>query len=204
MRRALCVGSCIGGAAVGYVLAVRGALTLDLGLGRRLRPLGPLCVRIAAPRETVFDVIAAPYLERTPRALGAKLDVLEHGSDMVLATHFTPLSAGLTAATVETVRFERPERVAFRLVRGPVPHVLETFELRETEDGTELEYRGELGTDLWRVGSWWGELVARPWVRTVTESLSGIRTEAERRAALRERRHSSSGAGASEEDHRTP
>jgi hypothetical protein len=186
MRRAMIVGSCIGGAAVGYVLVVRGALTLDLGLGRRLRPLGPLRVSIAAPRETVFDVIAAPYLGRTPRALGAKLDVLERGSDMVLATHFTPLSAGLIATTVETVRFERPERVAFRLVRGPVPHVLETFELRETEDGTELEYRGELGTDLWRVGSWWGEFVARPWERTVAEALSGIRTEAERRATVRE------------------
>ena len=119
---------------------------------------------IAAPRETVFDVIAACL---TPRALGAKLEVLEHGSDMVLAS-FTPLGAGLTATTVETVRFERPERVAFRLVRGPVPHVLETFELREMDGGTELEYRGELGTDLWRVGSWWGEHVAaamrkRPW-----------------------------------------
>ena len=204
MRRAMSVGSCIGGAAVGYVLVVRGALTLDLGLGRRLRPLGPLRVSIGAPRETVFDVIAAPYLGRTPRALGAKLDVIEHGSDMVLARHFTPLSAGLTATTVETVRFERPERVAFRLVRGPVPHVLETFELRETEDGTELEYRGELGTDLWRVGSWWGELVARPWERTVAESLSGIRTEAERRATTASRRHSGSGAVASEEDPRVP
>src|SRR5207244_13148326 len=100
-------------------------------LGRRLRPLGPLRVSIAAPRETVFDVIAAPYLGRTPRALGAKLDVLEHGSDMVLATHFTPLSAGLTATTVETVRFERPERVAFRLVRGPVPPVPGALELLE-------------------------------------------------------------------------
>ena len=185
MRRAMSVGSCIGAAAVGYVLVVRGALSLDLGLGRRLRPLGPLRVSIAAPRETVFDVIAAPYLGRTPRAMGAKLDVLERGSDMVLATHFTPLGAGLTATTLETVRFERPKRIGFRLLRGPVPHVLETFELRETKDGTELEYRGELGTDLWRVGSWWGGLVARTWVRTVAESLPGIRTEAERRAAGR-------------------
>jgi hypothetical protein len=28
------------------------------------------------------------------------------------------------------VRFERPERITFRLVRGPVPHVVETYELR--------------------------------------------------------------------------
>lgn len=181
------LGASVAGAALGSVLVVKGALTLDLGVGRRVRPMGPLRVRIAAPRETVFDVVAAPYLRRTPRAMRAKVEVLERGSDMVLAAHYTPLADRLTVTTVETVRFERPERVGFRLVRGPVPHMTEVFELREAEHGTDLEYRGEIGTDLWALGSWWGEQVARPWERTVTESLSGIRTEAERRAGRRER-----------------
>jgi hypothetical protein len=184
MRRAITIGSGIGGAALAYALVVRGAMTLDLGLGRRLRPLGPLCVNVAAPRETVFDVIAEPYLGRTPRALGAKLEVLERGSDMVLAAHFTPVGTGLTATTVETVRFERPERVAFRLLRGPVPHVLETFELREAQGDTEVEYRGELGTDLWGVGRLWGTVVARPWEQAVAASLAEIRVEAERRVGV--------------------
>jgi hypothetical protein len=182
MRRIAATGSALAGACVGYVLVVRGALTLDLGVGRRIRPLGPLRLGISAPRETVFDVVAAPYLARTPRALGAELEVLERGSDMVLAAHFTPLGRGLTATTVETVRFERPDRVSFRLVRGPVPYVLESFELRAIDGGTELEYRGELGTDLWRLGAWWGGRVAGPWVRTVEESFARIRAEAERRA----------------------
>ena len=185
MRRAMLFGSCVGGIAIVYELVVRGALTLDLGLGRRVRPLGPIRVHVAAPRETVFDVIAAPYLGNTPRAMEARLHVLERGSDMVLAAHFTPVAGGLTATTVETVRFERPERVAFRLVRGPVPHVVETFELRDTGGGTELDYRGELGTDLWWLGEWWGERVAGPWERTVADSLAGIRAEAERRAGVR-------------------
>lgn len=176
------VASVASGAVGGYVLAVRGALTLDVGLGRRIRQLGPLRVHIAAPRETVFDVVAAPYLGRTPRAMGAKLEVLERGSDMVLAAHFTPVGAGLIATTVETVRFERPERISFRLLRGPVPHVIETFELRQAEQGTELEYDGELGTDFWSPGSWWGERVARPWERTVAQSVAAIKAEAERRA----------------------
>jgi len=48
-------------------------------------------------------------------------------------------SAGrLTATTVETVTFDRPRRVAFRLVRGPVPHVTEEFMLSEHDGGTEL------------------------------------------------------------------
>ncbi len=112
------------------------------------------------------------------------LEVLERGSDMVLAAHFTPLGLGLTAKTVETVRFERPERVAFRLLRGPIPHVLETFELREAHGGTEVEYKGELGTDLWGVGRLWGTVVARPWERAVAASLSDIRAEAERRVGV--------------------
>jgi len=36
---------------------------------------------------------------------------------------------------VETVRFTRPGRVDFRLVRGPVPHVVEAFVLTEQPDG---------------------------------------------------------------------
>jgi hypothetical protein len=79
-----------GAAAAGYVGLVTGACPLDLGIGRRVRPLGPQQLEMAAPRELVFDVIAEPYLGRAPRALAAKLQVLEAGSDMVLAAHFTP------------------------------------------------------------------------------------------------------------------
>jgi hypothetical protein len=166
-----------------YVQVVRGALTLDLGVGRRVRPLGPLRVRIRAPREVVFDVISGPYLGRTPRRLASKLEVLERGSDLVLAAHFTDIGWGLTTTTVETVRFEPPQRIAFRLVRGPVPHALESYSLHEVDGKTDFEYRGELGTDLWSLGEWWGARVARAWERTVAKSVEAIRTESERRAA---------------------
>lgn len=165
-----------------YVLIVRGALTLDLGIGRRVRPLGPLTWQIAAPRELVFEVVSAPYLRRTPRALETKLRVLERGEDMVLAEHYTPVGPFVTT-TLETVRFEPPERVHFRLVRGPVPHVVEQFRLRETDQGTELDYSGELGTDLWALGRLWGAVVARTWEETVRGSLAAVKEEAERRAA---------------------
>lgn len=168
----------------GYVLVVRGALILDLNVGRRVRPLGPITDTIAAPPDTVFDVIAGPYLGRTPRAMNDKLRVLERGSDMVLAAHFTP-TGRLTTTTVETVRFERPDRISFRVLRGPVPHVLETYELRAVPQGTEFVYSGELGADLWRLGQWWADRVAKPWETTVAQSLGAIRAEAERRAAPR-------------------
>jgi hypothetical protein len=180
-----------GVAAAGYVGLVTGACPLDLGVGRRVRPLGPQVVEMAAPREVVFDVIAEPYLGRAPRALADKLRVLERGSDMVLAAHFTPLGGrlGLVAQTVETVRFSRPERVDFRLVRGPVPHVVEAFVLTEEPGGTAttLAYDGEIGADLWRAGQSWCELVARRWEQAVASSLAGVKAEAERRASASSR-----------------
>ena len=181
VRRPLIVFGVLSGL---WALVVRGALTIDIGLGRRIRPLGPLTFRIAAPKEVVFEIVSSPYLERTPRALATKLEVLERGDGMALAAHHTKVR-GLVATTVETVRFEPPSVVHFRLVRGPVPHVVERFVLHERDGGTELEYHGELGTDLWSLGSWWGALVARRWELAVRTSLAAVKLEAERRAALR-------------------
>jgi hypothetical protein len=164
-------------------LVARGALTLDLGLGRRTRPLGPIERDIAAPPEVVFDVIAGPY-QRTPRALADRLRVWERGEDMVLAEHRTK-SGPLTTSTLETVRFERPERISFRLVRGPVPHVAEAYELSPSPVGTRFVYTGELGTDLWALGGLWAGRVAPAWERAVQRSLDPIQAEAERLAARR-------------------
>ena len=167
-----------------YALLVRGSLTVDVRIGRTVRPLGPLTMRIAAQRDVVYEVLSAPYLGRTPRALERKLRVLERSNDMVLAEHFTPVGPFVTT-TVETVRFEAPERVHFRLVRGPVPYVVEQFQLHETDEGTELEYTGELGTDFWVAGRLWGALVAPRWEAAVRGSLATVAAEAERRAAGR-------------------
>jgi hypothetical protein len=169
------------------VLVARGLVVIDVRAGRRRRTLGPIERDIAAPPEVVFDVIAAPYLGRTPRAMQEKLQVLQRGTDMVLAAHRTPTRLGV-ATTIETVRFERPRRVDFQLVRGPVPEVTESFELRAVETGTHFTYTGELSTDFWLVGRWWGALVARVWERTVAASIESIAGEAERLAAVGHRR----------------
>ncbi len=170
-------------AGLGYYLVVTGKLTIDTGWGRRVRPLGRFGVEVAAPAGTVFDVIAAPYLGRTPRALSGKLQVLQRGTDMVLAGHYTPVHHGrLTAATLETVTFERPHRIAFRLVRGPVPYLTEEFTLTGEDGTTRLEYSGELGTDFAIAGQWWAGRVAAAWEAAVRSSFTSIQAEAERRA----------------------
>lgn len=160
---------------------VDGRLTVDAGVGRRLRPLGPRKWRIEAPRERVFELLLVPYGERPPRALREKVEVWERGTDFVLAAHRTSVR-GRTVTTVETVRWTRPERFDFRLVRGPVPHVAESFVLEEHEGATELTWSGKLGTDFGRAGAWWGAKVAAAWERAVEHSVLAVKAEAERRA----------------------
>ena len=115
--------------------------------------------------------------------MSGKLQVLQRGTDMVLAEHYTPVHRGrLIAATLETVTFDRPHRIGFRLVRGPVPQITEEFTLTEEDGTTRLDYSGELGTDFGTVGQWWADRVAAAWEAAVRSSFTSIRTEAERRA----------------------
>jgi len=184
VARALGLGlAATGGAAGLYLGAVTGALTVDLGVGRRTRPLGPITLTIQAPRPRVFAAAGSPYAERQTRAMREKVQILERAGDMVLAAHRTPIGGRLTAVTVETVVLDPPEQIRFRLLRGPVPQVEETFAFVETDSTTTLTYTGVLGTDLWGPGQWWGNLVARTWENTVRTSLDQIKAEAERPAA---------------------
>ena len=170
----------------GMLLIASGSLTLDTGCGRRTRALGPQLVRIAAPRQLVFEMVAAPYGIDPPRAFREKIEVLDRGRDMVLAAHRTKVGR-LTTATVETITFAPPERIGFRLVRGPVPFVVEPFVLRDLAGGTltELEYTGKLGTDGWAVGAAWGARVAHRWEDVVARSLAEVKSAAEDVAALK-------------------
>jgi hypothetical protein len=183
--------------AVGVVLAVvvaglvwawlTGRLTLDLGWGRSVHPLGPLEVTVEAPKEVVYEVVASPYLGRTPRKLRSELEVLEQGTDLVVAAHHTGLS-WLTSTTVESVRFDRPERISFRLLRGVAPSVTEEFRFEETDGGTGFSYRGELAMDFWSLGRTAGRrLVAPTWERAVRRHMQRVKEIAEGRGNGRRR-----------------
>jgi hypothetical protein len=57
------------------------------------------------------------------------------------------------------------------------------FPLHDDAGSTRLDYLGELGTDFWQLGRWWGDQVARKWEATVWGSLVRVRDEAERGTA---------------------
>jgi len=57
------------------------------------------------------------------------------------------------------------------------------FTLHDDAGSTRLDYLGELGTDFWQLGRWWGDQVTRKWEATVWGSLVSVRDEAERGTA---------------------
>jgi len=154
----------------------------DTSAGRFQQQLGPITVEIAAPPAVVFDVIAAPYLDKTPRAMADKLRVLDRGSNLVVADHYTPILGGkFIVTTRETVYFEPPTRVTFRLLSGPVAAVDEEYVLAATDSGTTFTYQGTLASNLPILGAWWARTNARTWTAVVRASIEEIAAEATRR-----------------------
>jgi hypothetical protein len=163
----------------GFLALAMGRMHLDLGWGRSIHPLGPLQVRIEAPRELVFEVLSAPY---AGRARNESIEVLDRAESLVVAAHLTKVHF-YESRTVEAIELDPPSRMGFRHLTGPVPYAVEEFRLEADGDATELHYEGELGIDFF----WLGRLAARRWVlpqwnRTVSEHMNEIKPRAELRA----------------------
>ncbi len=169
----------------GFLALAMGRMHLDLGWGRSLHPLGPLRIRIDAPRELVHEILSAPYLGRVR---SETIELLARGDSLVVAAHLTRVHF-YWARTVEAVELDPPERIGFRHLSGPVPHAVEEFRLEADGGATELRYDGELGIDYF----WLGRLAARRWVLpqwngAVREHLEAVKTQAEQRAERARRR----------------
>jgi hypothetical protein len=125
-------------------------------------------------------VISGPYLGKTPRALGDKLEVLERGSDLVLA-HFTDVGWGLTAPPWRPFASSAPSgsRSAWSVGRCRTCSRRSSFAMSATGPTSSTA----ASSDLWALGKWWGARVARRWEETVAASVQAVRVEAERRAA---------------------
>ena len=127
-------------------------------------------------------MIAEPYLGRAhqcrPRSCGCWNAAATWG--------WRPTSPrwgrlGLVAQTVETVRFTRPERVDFRLVRGLVPHVVEAFVLSGQAGGRGWPTTGDRGRPV-AGGTVLVCAGCAPLGADGAASLAAIKAEAQRRA----------------------
>jgi hypothetical protein len=163
----------------GFLALAMGRVHVDLGWGRSLHQLGPMRMRIAAPRELVYEVLSAPYLGR---AGSPAVDVVARGDSLVVASHRTKVHF-YEARTVEAIDLEPPARIGFRLLTGPVPYAVEEFRLEDEDGETELRYDGELGVDFFALGRIAGRRWVVPqWNRAVAEHLETAKAQAEQRA----------------------
>jgi hypothetical protein len=173
-----------------FLALAMGRLHADLGFGRSLHQLGPITATIRAPRELVFEIIAAPYLGRNSAV--SEIEVLARSENLVVARHHTRVHF-YTAQTTEAVDFTPPTRVGFRHLTGPVPLALEEFILEKTELGTKLRYSGEIGIDFFALGRLAGRFWVRPqWERVVSAHIEDVKERAEARATRHRARGSPS------------
>lgn len=183
----------LAGVAAGFLLLAMGRLSLDLGWGRSVHRLGPITLRIDAPRGLVFEMLEAPYTGRAPS--GSGIEVIAGSDALVVAAHHTKVHF-YTARTVEVVEFDPPGRVGFRHLAGPVPHAVEAFALEESAGATEIHYEGEVGIDFFLLGRLAARRWVRPqWERAVREHLEDLRDRAEQRTAARRSREARNAAG---------
>ena len=143
--------------------------------------LRPQRVRVAAPRELVYEVIAS-----------AGKDVGESGGGRLV--EFETEWRGRVFKTVESVTFERPERIVYRWVTGPLVGVEEEIVLHELDpQTTELCYRGSFRPPAGIVGWFRSVTVVRPiFNRLAREHLDQGKRIAETRG-LRSRRYPPAG-----------
>ncbi|MBM3945758.1 MAG: hypothetical protein FJ317_09800 [SAR202 cluster bacterium] len=138
-------------------------------------------IRIAAPRDFVFQVIIA--LATGNLAGGEGVRVRSRTSNTV-TSEFHSRGGFRTYVTVHKVAFEPPGHVEFTQVEGPLHSDHGEVTLRETGGATELEFKGEF---VWRPTPVLGWLVGVVNIRPVYNAVIAryfldVRTIAESRA----------------------
>jgi len=95
---------------------------------------------INASPALVFQLIAAVGQGHD----AAHARVLERPSPERAIVEFTTTVFGRQVRTLEEVGFHAPDRITYRLIRGPLPAVDEEFLVQPSGDGSLLRYRGTI------------------------------------------------------------
>jgi hypothetical protein len=137
-------------------------------------------VRVEAPRELCFEVVASAGR------------VIDRISETERVVEFLTNYRGRTVRTVERVVLERPRRIRYSWLEGPLPWVEEEIAFQaEESDATEIVYSGAFSPQPGALGWVYGRLFVKSrFERIVREHLFDGKAIAEKRAA-RSRRYPS-------------
>lgn len=149
----------------------------------------PVRVDINAPRELVFEMAAA---------VGGSLpDGPPHASELirrdgnVLVVRFSAPAPFRFFGFLEEVTLSAPERIDYRVLEGPLDHVVEWLDFSEAHGVTAVTYAGEVRHWIPFVA----RFVAAPAYRWyMRRTLSALKAAAEQRA-VRSRRYPRAAAG---------
>ncbi|MGH2808116.1 MAG: hypothetical protein ACRDKT_12680 [Actinomycetota bacterium] len=129
-------------------------------------------VEIHAPRELCFEVVASAGR------------IIEKRSETQHVVEFVTETGGKTVRTVELVELNRPYKIGYRWLEGPLKSVQEEIVFEEIErDRTRLAYDGSFagrGSRHWLVDRLW---IKPLFDREVRRHLENAKQIAEKRAA---------------------
>lgn len=147
--------------------------------------LPQLQVHIKADQRLVFQLLSAIGQGQMPGTEGSS-KVLEQKGDSLVAEFITPVKTLMGQKryrTVEEVTLYPSERITFRALEGPLPHMREEFRLEGEEGCTDLYYTGELGVGYWVFGWIIGRFyVRRLLIKTIRDHMMEIKDASESRA----------------------
>ncbi len=140
-------------------------------------------VLIHAPRQLVFEMASAVGGD-LPGGPAHDSRLLEHDGNRQLVTYRVPVGRW-AFELLEEVRLTPPERIEYRVVRGPLSRVTETLEFVTRDPASTLvSYTGSVGDDRPVVGPMLARLVAvSAYDRFMRRSLAALKSAAERRAS---------------------
>jgi hypothetical protein len=142
----------LGVAAVLLVGIAHGRITMELGWGRSWMSLQERRVSIAAPPGIVIDVLREAARGTIPGITAReRTQVLEESGGLVVNESINDSRFGRVRAR-EAVQFHPRGLVTYRHLSGPLPGTEESFEVRGTDEGSELHYRGRIPVEFWALG----------------------------------------------------
>ena len=147
--------------------------------------LKPHTIRIAAPRELVFQMMSHFGRGRLPGDNNESSRIISRDGN-TLVVEFQTKTMSVTYTTVEEVILYPPERIAFKHLSGPLHYAREEFTFEDVNGAqTDLTHSGEFVWNIIPMFGWLGGIAyVRPiFQRTLTKHMAQVKAAAEARAA---------------------
>jgi ribosome-associated toxin RatA of RatAB toxin-antitoxin module len=144
----------------------------------------PQTLVIKAHRDLVFQMMSTIGKGKLPVSAAMTSRLISRNGDTIIAEFYTR-EGRKTYTTLEEIVLYKPERIAYRWLKGPIKYVSEDFRFLETNDGESvLAYRGEFDMKIPIFGWLIGRLYIKSrFERVVLEHMEEIKSAAEARAA---------------------